>query len=84
MVRLNLGPTEPVEIDYEPLLAGRRLTLCTMQGQRISPELPEEADYKASARILVGLRSSRHANYKKQKTAVSIQHKDNILFPGSS
>ena len=44
---LNLRPTEPIEVNYEPLLAGPRLTLYHAGLEEISPELPKEAAYKA-------------------------------------
>ena len=33
VVRSNLRPTKPIEINYEPLLAGLRLTLPTRENQ---------------------------------------------------
>ena len=47
VVQLNLRPTEPIEVNYEPLLAGQRLTLYHARLEEISPELPKEAAYKA-------------------------------------
>ena len=47
VVRSNLRATESNEMNYEPLLAGRRLTLYHAGLEEISPELPKEAVYKA-------------------------------------
>ena len=46
VVRSNLRPTEPIEVNCEPLLAGRRLTLYHAELEEISLELPKEAVYK--------------------------------------
>ena len=47
VVRSNLRPTEPIEMNCEPLLAGQQLTLYYAGLEEISPELPKEAVYKA-------------------------------------